>query len=393
MRQQSGLMTFGPLITRRPQLLLMVLVVFALFASACGTDTEPQAEPPEEETDTAAEPTPTEEEGGEQEETAAEETEEETEAPADHGTVSIRLNWIPGGHHVPFFYGVAQGFYEEEGITFDILEGRGSQLAIEDVAAGNVDFAMAGAPPALIGISQGRELISVATPLAVGSYGFFADEDSDIQSIEDLEGRSILITPGSPETPLLPAVFALAGVSEAAVQYINVEAAAKLSAYVNGEGDAMATTIPFYNSQVQPIRPSQTFLFNDVGFVMPDYSFLVHLDTLEERPDMIEAWLRATMRSWAAAMDDPEGATQAMADARSGEVDYDLELQAWQDHFDHICSEGMSGMQLGRHAEEEWQAAMETLQEYSGLEGELDLDRFITNQFFDEGEPIVDRTC
>jgi NitT/TauT family transport system substrate-binding protein len=307
--------------------------------------------------------------------------------------MKIRINWIPGGQHAPLFYGIEKGFYKDEGIELEVLDGKGSQLAIDDVSAGNADIAMAGTGPAILGMGQGRDIISVGMPIGAGTYGFFVDEKSDIRSVADLKGKQVLVTPGSPETPLIPPVLELAGLSESDVKLVSVEAASKLSAYVGGRGDAMATTVPFYNAHIQPKRPSRTYLFSDFGLVLPDYSYLVRKETLEKSPDAVAGFLRASFKSIEESMKDPEGAVQALKDARSDLVDYDLELQSWKDFLPFICSDAQDGSPLGQHAPDDWQKAVDSLVKYSGLKKDTDPTDLYTNQFFEGSESVSTTNC
>lgn len=364
--------------------LFMMVGCLSLALSACGGDPEVNDTADAGEQDDAVE-------GGE--ETEPEATEDSQEEASFSGPVSIRINWIPGGQHAFLYYGVQEGYFEEEGIDLEILEGKGSQLAIDDVSAGNADVAMAGTGPAILGMGQGREIVSVGMPIGAGTYGFFVDESVAADGIEDLAGLEVLATPGSPETPLIPPVLDLAGISEAEVNMVNVEAASKLSSYVSGIGDAMATTIPFYNAHVQGARPSDTFLFSDLGLVLPDYSFLVQRETLENQPEMVAAFLRASMRSLAAAMADPEAAVQALADARPDETQFDLELQSWNDFLDFICSDAQEGELLGRHAESDWEQAVDVLKEYAELDAGVVAADLYTNEFFEGDDPVTDETC
>lgn len=312
-------------------------------------------------------------------------------AASDDGALTIRINWSPGGQHSPLYYGIEQGFFADEGIELEILEGKGSQLAIDDVAAGNVDIAMAGTGPAILGMGQGRDIVSIGMPIGAGTYGFFVDAELGLDSVADLKGHQILVTPGSPETPLIPPVLDVAGLSETDVDLVSVEAASKLNAYVNGRGDAMATTVPFYNPHVQSKRKSDTFLFSDLGLVLPDYSYLVSRNTLEEKSDELAGFLRAAMKATDAAMKNPEAAVQAVQDAVPV-IDYELELQSWKEFLPFICSDAQSGGLLGRHSEEDWNGAIKALQEYADLDPSIHAEDLYTNQFFDD-DPVTDITC
>ena len=52
----------------------------------------------------------------------------------------------------------------------------------------------------------------------------------------------------------------------------------------------------------------------------------------------------------------------------------------------------MDGKPLGEHSVEDWSVGLKTLQEYAGLKGSLDADRFYTNAFF-KGDKLVSKTA
>src|SRR6185437_9037831 len=56
--------------------------------------------------------------------------------------VTLRLDWKPGGQHVPFYYGKDLGYYAAEGIDLTILAGSGSSDSVKQLGAGAVDIAM-----------------------------------------------------------------------------------------------------------------------------------------------------------------------------------------------------------------------------------------------------------
>jgi NitT/TauT family transport system substrate-binding protein len=318
---------------------------------------------------------------------------QQTAGDGDLQHLSIRINWAPAGQHAPLYYGIAKGYFADEGIDLEILDGKGSQLAIDDVAAGNTDIALAGSGPAILGMGQGREIVSIATPIGAGTYGFFVDKKLGIDNIKDLKGHSVLITPGSPETPLIAPVLKLAGVEESDVPLISVDAAAKVNSYVNGQGDAMATTIPFYAAHVQPKRPSTELLFSDFGLALPDYSFLVKKSDLESKHALFAGFLRAYFKASAEASEDPEAAVQALKDARGDIIQYDTELASWNAFQPFLCSDNQDGDLLGKQSAEDWKIAVDLLVKYSGLSGDVQPEDLYTNEFFEGTDPVTSEKC
>lgn len=306
--------------------------------------------------------------------------------------IRFQMDFVPQGLYAGFFYAEAKGYYAAENLDVELIDGKGSTLAIEAVANGNVDIVDANSGVAALAIGQGREIVSVGMFLAKSTFGFFVPEDSGIKSIKDLAGKSVVMTPSAPEALLLPAVFNLVNASyEDDVRKIPVEAAQKLSTYARGTGDSMVTSLPFGDAIVQPQRKSNTLPWVDVGFVLPDYSFLVHRSTLESDPDMVAGFLRATYRGIAGASKNVDEAIAIYIKARPL-LNADLAKKQWVSYMDYFCSDAMSGKPLGYHAPEDWRLGLDTLKQYSGLSGSLEPSRFYTNEFF-SGDKVVSNTA
>jgi len=307
--------------------------------------------------------------------------------------VRFQMDFVPQGLYAGFFYAQAKGYYAAEKLDLELIDGKGSALTVENLAGGNIDIGEASSGVAALAIGQGREIVSVGMFLGKSTWGFFVPKDSGITSIKSLAGKSLVMTPGTPEALLLPAVFNLAGVNfEKDVKTISVEAAQKLTTYARGVGDAMVTSLPYGDAIVQPLRASNTLQWTDVGFVLPDYSFLAQRSTLEAHPDMIAAFLRATYRGLAEATAHPEDAVASVVKARPL-VKPEVAKEQWREYITYFCSDSMAGKPLGEHAADDWSRGLKTLQEYAGLKGPLDPGRFYTNQFFTGGNAVSKTAC
>lgn len=307
--------------------------------------------------------------------------------------VRFQMDFVPQGLYAGFFYAQEKGYYAAEKLDVQLIDGKGSALTVENLAGGNIDIGEANSGVAALAIGQGREIVSVGMFLGKSTFGFFVPKESKITSIKDLSGKSLVMTPGTPEALLLPAVFKLAGLNyEQDIKKISVEAAQKLTTYARGVGDAMVTSLPYGDAIVQPLRASNTLPWTGVGFVLPDYSFLAQRSTLQAHPDMIAAFLRATYRGLAEATAHPDDAVAAVVKARPL-VKTNVAKEQWREYITYFCSEGMAGKPLGEHSSEDWSRGLKALQEYAGLKGPLDPGRFYTNAFFTGGNAVSKTTC
>ena len=315
-----------------------------------------------------------------------------TAGAAAQTKVRFQVDFVPQGLYAGFFYAMAKGYYAAEKLDVEMVDGRGSGLTVEAVASGNVDIGEANSGVAALAIGQGRDIVSVGMFLGKSTFGFFVPQNSSTNSIKSLAGKSLVMTPGTPEAFMLPAVFKLAGVDfDKEVQKIAVEAPQKLTTYARGVGDSMVTSLPYGDPIIQPLRASRTLPWTDVGFVLPDYSFLVKRSTLQAQPQMIAAFLRASYRGMNDATANVDEAVGIIVKARPL-LKPDVTKQQWLNFIKFFCSDSMDGKPLGWHSPDDWSRGLKVLQEYAALKGPTDADRFYTNTFF-TGDRLVSKTA
>ncbi|HSF57137.1 MAG TPA: ABC transporter substrate-binding protein, partial [Candidatus Binatia bacterium] len=123
---------------------------------------------------------------------------------AEPKTGTIRLDFIIGGKHAPWFVALEKGFYAKRGLTATIQAGSGSADTVRAIAAGGADFGFADISTAIVARSRG-------TPVqVVGQFGYVPTtimwrEDTPIKQLKDLEGKSWAISPGQAQWYLMPA--------------------------------------------------------------------------------------------------------------------------------------------------------------------------------------------
>ncbi|WP_369372169.1 ABC transporter substrate-binding protein [Promicromonospora sp. Populi] len=229
--------------------------------------------------------------------------------------VTVTLNWVPYGEHAPFYYGVEQGIFEEAGIDLTIQPGNGSGNTVQQVAQRNTDFGWADTPPLANGIASGMPMRSVGVFLQTGPSSVEFFDDQGITEPADLVGKTVAGTPGDAMYGTFPAWLELNGVDPADVSVVNVDAAGKIAALIEGRVDAIQG---FHHDQAPTIenqtgREVSALPFSDFGMNLLGTGLLAHEATIESDPELVQAMLRATSESFLAASEDPEAAVAAMA--------------------------------------------------------------------------------
>lgn len=240
--------------------------------------------------------------------------------------VTLTLNWVPYGEHAPFYYGVQQGFYQDEGIDLEIKPGNGSATVIKQVAQEQTTFGWADTPPLLKGISSGMPVKSVGVFLQKGPASLEFLSDQNITKPQDLKGKTVGGTPGDAMYATFPAWLKANGMAEGDVQVVNMDAASKIAQLAEGQVDAI---MGFFHDQGPTIeartgKEVDYLLYADSGLNMLGTGIVVNDRTLAEDKDMVTRFVHATQKSWAEAVKDIPAAAKAMADLAENEPPEDV---------------------------------------------------------------------
>jgi NitT/TauT family transport system substrate-binding protein len=284
------------------------------------------------------------------------------------------------------------GYFKDAGLDLKIEAGTGSQTSIDAVAAGGDTFTFANSASLMLSVGKGLGVISAATPIGTGSFGIFVPKSSDITSLRDLAGKTIISSPGTPQAALLGPFLTKNGVNPDSVNVVNVAGSALLSVYASGTGDALVTTIPFGEPSIDPKRPSRTFLFSEYGFALPDYSILARDSYLNEHRNIVRAFVEATMKGFAAAAKQPDPAIDALV-ASQPSVDRATALGQLTGWIPLFCPPNFSGEPYGKQSAAQWNSSATLLEQYAGLIPQ-NKKPYYTNEFFERGSGSVDvGTC
>jgi NitT/TauT family transport system substrate-binding protein len=213
--------------------------------------------------------------------------------------IVIRLDFIVGGNHAPWFVASEKGFYAKHGLNVTIQPGTGSADTIRTIAAGAADVGFANVSTAIVGRSRGTPIVSVAQ-LGYIAVTVLWREDTDIKTVKDLEGKSWAISPGQAQWFLLPA---LARINNLDFKSIKIEETApplQPAALLAKKADFI-TMFRASNDEVaemaatkQNIRLKRIHM-RDAGLDIYGSVLIVKEDDIKRRPEMIRAYVEGTM--------------------------------------------------------------------------------------------------
>ncbi len=231
--------------------------------------------------------------------------------------VTLALNWFPEAEHGGFFAALVHGYYEEEGLEVEIRAGGPGAPVIQQVASGQVHFAVANADQVLLGRDQGAPVAAVMTAMQDSPRCIMVHEETEIRSLLDLKGLTLAVGSGKPF-----AKYLLGKLDDAQLNIVPYQGSVAMflqrsdfaqQAYVFSE--------PFVARQAG--SDPHCLMVSDIGF-NPYTSVLITNDLLVETDaELVRKFVRAAVRGWRTYLESP-ARTNLLIHERNTEMGLDI---------------------------------------------------------------------
>ena len=224
--------------------------------------------------------------------------------------VTIRLDFIVGGKHIPWFVAIEKGFYAKRGLAATIQDGAGSADTVRNIAAGGADFGFADMATAIVARSRGTPVQTVAQ-LGYVPTTILWREDTAIKTLKDLEGKSWAISPGQAQWFLMPAYCQINKVNFKAIRIQQTAPPLQPAALVARKADfivmfrASNDEVAELAADKQGIKLNRIYM-KDTGLDIYGSGLVVKDDDIKRRPELVRAYVEGTMEGLRYARDHQE---------------------------------------------------------------------------------------
>jgi NitT/TauT family transport system substrate-binding protein len=234
--------------------------------------------------------------------------------------VKLQLQWFTQAQFAGYYAAVDQGYYEDEGLDVEIVEG-GTDIVPQSVLAdGSVDYAIAWVPKALASREQGAGITDVAQIFQKSGTLQVSFADKGISTAGDLEGKTVGNWGYGNEFELF-AGMTKAGL-DPATDVTLVQQQFDMNAFLAGDIDAaQAMTYNEYAQLLEAENPDTGELYtaddftaidwNDEGTAMLQDAIWANSEKLasdEEYQETTVKFIKASLKGWIYARDNPEEA-------------------------------------------------------------------------------------
>ena len=301
--------------------------------------------------------------------------------------VTLRLDWTIEGHHLPFVWALDKGYYTAEGIDAKILEGRGSGNTAQLVGAKTDTFGVADASRTALARGQGALLKVVAAYIQRSEGTLVSFTASGLNKPADLIGKKVGTSPGSSSTDLFQVMLKASGIPDSKIDIVNVDSTAKVASLLQHRVDAitglMSAECVRVKEEEEPGEKITCMPMADFGVNALGAGLIVNDDTIEQNPDLVRRFVRASLKGLAEAVMHPAEA------AAIGKKYFPLAntkvLQAQLESLvPSLHTPNSVGHPLGWMAEADWRGTIETLRSYMGLTSTTPFGEYYTNEFIPE---------
>ena len=155
---------------------------------------------------------------------------------AGRARIDMQLGWLIGGNQLGEVVAKKQGYFDQEGIDFEIQPGGPNIDGVAIVASGRFDLGQVSSSPSLmLAVSQGLPIKCFAVGVQKHPYCFFSLKKKPIRSAQDMVGKKIGIQ--STGIILLKALLAKNKIDEKAVTIVPI--GAEMTPLMTGQVDAV----------------------------------------------------------------------------------------------------------------------------------------------------------
>jgi ABC-type nitrate/sulfonate/bicarbonate transport system substrate-binding protein len=298
--------------------------------------------------------------------------------------VTVMLDWTPNTNHLGIYAADAKGWYRDAGLDVRIIQ-PGETGSLQALGAGNADFAVSVQEEVVPARAQGVPVVSIAAIVQHNTSSLMGLSSDGIERPRDLAGKRYGGFGGHLERALVETLVECDGGDPAAVEFVEV---GNVDYAVGLTRDRFDFVWVFDGWDVIRLRDIEGLEITRIPFIdhtdcIPDwYTPLIATteDMIGDEPETVEAFLEATARGYALAMDEPQEASELLLEA-APELDGDLVERSARYLATRFTDDPA---RWGRQESAVWERFSTFLADAGLVEEAGDVDAAFTNDFLPE---------
>jgi ABC-type nitrate/sulfonate/bicarbonate transport system substrate-binding protein len=304
------------------------------------------------------------------------------ETPKDlEGTpVILMLDWVPNTNHTGIFVAQEMDYFKEKGLEIEIIQ-PGEVLAEQAVVGGAADFGVSFQEQITIARADDIPIVSIAAIIQHNTSGFASRGELGVESPSDWEGLRYG-SYGSPfEEPTLQVLMGCDGGYFEDLEIVDTGFADPLALLDEKQIDLAWIFFAWQGTQAKLQEINLDIIMMEDWFdCIPDYYTPVLIaseQTIQERPEVVSAFLEATSKGYTYAIKHPDEAASILLRA-APELDEELvrNSQTWLSPRYQADASRWGEQQLGV-----WEDYSIWMAEHGIIAEPIDASAAFTNEF------------
>ncbi|HWV22189.1 MAG TPA: ABC transporter substrate-binding protein [Devosia sp.] len=236
--------------------------------------------------------------------------------------LTLQLKWVTQAQFAGYLVAEAKGFYDEENIDLTILPG-GPNIAPEQViAGGGADIIVTWMAAGLAARDTGVPLVNIAQPFKRSGLMMICPVEKEIKTVADFPGHTLGVWFFGNEYPFFAWMNKEGIATDGSAGGVTVlQQSFDIQPMIQGQADCIS--VMTYNEYGQALDagygPDNLTIFNytEMGNDLLEDGLYVLEDTLSDpaKVDAYTRFVRASMKGWQYALDNPEEAAQIVVDS------------------------------------------------------------------------------
>lgn len=307
------------------------------------------------------------------------------QSKAPQTQTSVQLSWIPNAEFSGIYGAIKQGYYADANLEVKVIPGGydedGNYIdPVQRVLDGQADFGIAAGEVILQSRAAGKPIVAIASIYQRSPVVFISLSEKNILKPEDLKGQRVGIDIGSGLEIAFNALLSAQKIDPSEVTVVPREDYTG-GPLIRNEVDVMNAFITDEPVLMQLEGHQVNYILaSDYGINIYGDVFFTTEDTIAKRPELVEAFLRETLKGYEHAISSPDQAAELVVQHNN-----DLSL----DHQKGYIQAALplfnpAGSHPGMMTAADWEAAHQILLDQGVLSEPLDVNTIYTLDFLNK---------
>ena len=278
--------------------------------------------------------------------------------------LELLLDWKAEPTYAGFFLAESLGYFDEENISVDIIEGAGATTSTQLIGQGRYPIGSNSGAATAIAVSRGIPVRSIAVYYHDLPTVIYSRSDAPILEPADLDGKTMGLIDGSITKDEYRGLVRANGLED--LDITEVSAGFEVAPLLTGQVDGLMNY-----AELTPVQLSldgheiETMRLSDFGVHAYSLNLIVNSDFYEREPETVAGVKRALNRGYLFVRDNPSEAAHLFSELFPEKDAEFVELSM------QIVARQLGTGEMGEQTEDGWQATLQTMADLELLDGDV----------------------